>query len=145
MATEGYQLLATGPQKYIDMAIAAAASIRVVDHRPIQLLTDRGGEGLPPGLFTIVTHFDGSGLPGPAAKLAIDQGAVFDRTMYIDTDCILFDDNIEHWWEACRRHPVTMHGTRKTSGEWYKSEIADWCRKFRVPFILKTNTGVMYY
>jgi hypothetical protein len=143
---EGYQVLALGPDRYLRMAVACAVSLRRVDpDRPIQLVTDDPAAAGPYcGLFSEITRFQpAEEIQGPLAKLKMHEHLVFDRTMYIDGDCIAFR-NIEFFWKSLSRRGVAFLGTKRRRGQWYGADISTYCRMLNVPFVVKTNTGFMY-
>jgi hypothetical protein len=141
-ATQGYQILAVGPDRYLEMGVTCAQSLRRIDpKRPIQLVTDRSSYTSP--LFSEITEFRYPELSGPLAKLKLHEHAVFDQTMYIDSDCIAFRD-VEFFWTLLQTQGVALLGTKKTEGKWHGGDLADWCRRFGIPYVVKTNTGFMF-
>ena len=141
-ATQGYQIFALGPDRYLKMAVTCAQSLRRIDpKRPIQLVTDR--PSYASRLFSEVTEFRYPDLAGPLAKLKLHEHLVFDQTMYIDSDCIAFR-SVEFFWNLLQTRGVALLGTKRTEGEWHDGDIGDWCRRFGIPYVVKTNTGFMF-
>ena len=97
MPSQGYQIIATGAERYLTMASACAASLRLFDGtRPIQLVTDRTVEALADhpyrGLFDDITRIADGATRGealdPAAASAIK---VFGTEFYLEAFRLLME------------------------------------------------------
>ena len=140
---QGYQILAFGRRRYLDMAVICAKSLRRVDQRPIQLVTDDLAAARDVRRhFTVITPYRG-GMSGALAKLTMHEHLVFDQTMYIDSDCVAFRD-VDFFWDLLSRDGSVLIGDKKTSGRWYRNNIADWCAHFSIPYVIQTNSGFMF-
>lgn len=145
---QGYQLIATGAEKYLQLAAACAASIRYWDStRPIQLVTDRTDLGDHAPLFDIVTPYTPrAGFEGPAVKLRMFEFGVFDETMFVDADCLMMKPDIGRYWdELSAHHDVTTPGLWKTSGGWYGTTIEAMLKTAGVERLVKMNSGAFYF
>ena len=57
-------------------------------------------------------------------KLWLELYAPYDETLFIDSDSLIAGD-LEHIWTACcHAADVGSVGERKTSGTWYRADIA---------------------
>lgn len=147
MNKQGYQIVALGSDKYLEMALSCALSIRHFDSvRPIQLLTNRND--ISDKYKSIFDHVDvvdfENNLIGPLVKIVSYKYKRFKNTMFVDCDCLMFE-NIDHYWSRLESFNVACLGTKKTSGPWYDSDISDMCSKFDIPYVVKTNSGMLYF
>lgn len=146
MASQGYQLLALGSRRYLEMAAACAMSLRLVDPtRPIQIVTDGAlAENLYADFFDVITRVEFSPeLIGPLAKLKLPEYMAFEETLFVDCDCLAFRQMDPHW-RSLADHDVAFVARIARSGEWYRREISDICRHFDIPYLAQGNSGVLY-
>jgi len=146
---QGYITVALGMQKYVDMAVNLARSIRHYDPiRPICLIHD-GRVSLSAAAREAFDDF--VALPedpeyvGVANKLRLFDATPYDETMYIDADCLLVRDDIDRHWRAAAPTFFTMTGERATAGRWNDLDIAATCREFSIPYLVRMNSGVLYF
>jgi hypothetical protein len=145
---QGYQLIATGAERYLQLAAACAASIRYWDPtRPIQLVTDISELGGHARLFDVVTPYTPrAGFEGPAVKLRMFEFAAFDETMFVDADCLMMKANIgRHWKALSAHHDVTTPGEWRREGGWYGTTIEAMLKQAGVDRLVKMNSGVFYF
>ena len=145
---QGYQLIATGAERYLRLAAACAASIRYWDpSRPIQLVTDIPELGRYAGLFDVVTPYTPrAGFEGPAVKLRMHEFGVFEETMFVDADCLMMKSDIGRYWnDLSAHHDVTTPGLWFTKGGWYGTTIEEMLKVAGVPRLVKMNSGVFYF
>src|SRR5688500_5533863 len=100
---EGYVLVATGPEKYFAMAATAARSIRFYDPgRGICLACDNEAS-IAPGDRPLYDHVvklrDVDRLRGTEHHLYLNRVSPFERTLYVDADCLLANDRIHETWK----------------------------------------------
>lgn len=150
MKSQGYQLIATGPTKYLDLAVRCAASIKYWDpKRRIQLLTDVEPELIAQykGLFDDITPYANSTeFLGPMIKLQMYDYAIYDETMFIDADCLILKGDMDSYWERLSRsYEVTVPGKWSSDGEWYGMQISEMCELANVAKLVKMNSGVLYF
>ncbi len=148
--TEGYQLFATGKERYLELARNCARSLKHWDHsRPVQLVTDlRHCLQLPDTqLFDVVTSFSPrEGYSGPLTKLQMLDHASFDCTMFVDADCLLLKPDIDRWWRQGRAGPgVAIAGNRRGKGPWYGMAIEEMCALAGVDTLVQMNSGAVYF
>jgi len=147
--SEGYVTLATGAQRYFDMAAMFALSARVNDPgRAVCLVTDESST-VPEYadlIFDVVVKMKSSPLHvGCANKIRLHQVAPFQRNMYVDADCLLVKREIDGIWKKARGTSFTMTGDKRTSGKWNQLDIAWACNRFEVPYVVQMNSGVFYW
>jgi hypothetical protein len=125
---EGYVTLAMGSQRYFDIACMLALSLRFHDPaRRICLLHDRH-ISLPAHAAAVFddhveipideTYF------GYANKLRVGPLSPYDRTMFVDADCLLAKDDISRVWSNHTVQFFNMTGDVHTSGQWNALDIA---------------------
>lgn len=127
------------------MAESCAISIRQVDpERKIQIVTDNAERFKSTNIFDVVTPYKHDiSLKGPIIKLKAHEYRVFDRTMFIDCDCIVFR-NVEDYWKEFSGIDFSIVGEKKVSGSWYGTSVADLCARFDIPYVVAMNSGVIY-
>jgi hypothetical protein len=147
--TEGYLLLATGAPKYLDMARNLAASIRVMDGtRRICLVHDGQAQRVPADsrLFDDETLLpDDSRYPGFMKKIQLFETSPYERTMFVDADCLLVKRDVDRHWHIARPFPFAITGGRRTSGEWKGADVADLLRQENAPYLVQMNSGVFCF
>jgi hypothetical protein len=150
MHKQGYQLMAVGQQKYIDIAIHCAASLRYYDQsRPIQLVTDRSAAalGLYAELFDVISPYVANErFKGPMIKVQAYEYAVFDETIFVDADCLLMKGDMDAYWNRLSQdYDVTVPGNWRSKGPWYGMQIEDMCRLADVSRLVQMNSGSFYF
>jgi hypothetical protein len=91
----GVVTIASGPRRYIDMAIALRRSIRVHNPgAPVTLVTDAAAAADPAvrSAFDAVKAFADATVHPLLQKLCVDLYADHEHTLYIDADCLVFGD-----------------------------------------------------
>ncbi|MGF7207277.1 hypothetical protein GGE65_001850 [Skermanella aerolata] len=147
--SEGYILISTGPEKYFDMAIQAAKSMRLFDPmRPICIACDdeRLLDSPKADIFTnkYLIPDDMLHLKGTEFHLFVNRMSPFDRTMYVDADCLIASSRIVAIWEKLKEYHVTFPGIERSSGFW-RLEIPPLIERFGLEFIVQLNGGVFFF
>ncbi|WP_162875420.1 hypothetical protein [Sphingomonas crusticola] len=151
LPTQGYQIIAIGPARYLDLAAACAASLRVFDgSRPIQLVTDRDDAALRDSgyghLFDDFTPAPTDAPAGPIIKLHAYDCAIYDETMFVDADCLLLKRDIDTYWSRLSAdYQATLPGHWRREGQWYGMDIAEMCRLARIARLVQMNSGTFYF
>jgi hypothetical protein len=149
MMDEGYLVLATGPDRYIDMARNLAASLRVMDGtRRICLVHDEHAR-----LDTTDTRFfddysllaDDPLYAGLINKIRVFETSPYRRTMFVDADCLLLKRDIDTYWNMARPYPFAITGARRTSGEWKGADVAHLLKQEGAPYLVQMNSGVFCF
>ncbi len=152
-ATEGYIAIAFDDARYLDIAANLALSVRRVDARPISVLINSAVRFNPAygALFAeVITVADDPALRGAMNKARLFELSPYDRTMYIDADCLLFSPRIEFFWRKYRDHPFAVEGHKQSSGPVFacslgEKDAATLCRLLDLPALAVFNAGVMYF
>jgi hypothetical protein len=148
VGSRGYQLIATGQAKYVDLAAACAASLRIWDGtRPIQLVTDLDLTGYPDrALFDhVTTCVPDPDLFGAMVKLRAYDLSIFDDTMFIDADCLLLKPDMDRHWDDLLARDFAIVGHWRETGEWYDMAVADMCRAAGIARLVQLNSGGMWF
>lgn len=139
--------LATGKKFYFDLAINLARSFVVWNkHAGIDfyIATDLNYE-LPDdlaGYIKIISLKPNQYGLGFSPKIHLDKIAPPGRTLFIDSDCLIFD-NLLNVFERFEGKTVSVVGSHISSGEWF-GNIDIICKKFNLPHIPKFNGGLYY-
>jgi hypothetical protein len=151
--SEGYLVLALDDRRYLELAVNLALSIRRLDTRPVSVAVDPGTEldakhravfdrVIPVGRDPI--------LRGAMNKARLLDLTPYDRTLYVDADCLLFSARIELFWHRYRGHPFVVEGMRQSQGPVFacslgEKDAATLCRDYDLPYVIVFNAGVMYF
>jgi hypothetical protein len=148
--SEGYLLLAVGQQKYADMAINCAASIKLFEDggRPIQLVIDRSihvDEALRRHVDFLDTIEMSHDLPATLNKLRLWELTRFERTLFVDADCLLLKRGMDRHWAKLNKFDFAIPGHESTSGEWYRTDISELLKLSGIAYIVQMNSGVIFF
>ena len=125
MIKDGYLIVATGVEKYLALARNAARSLRHFDRkRGIALLCDREiksmlENGKEPFDYIHELPTD-LGLIGTEIHLYLNQYTPFEKTIYVDSDCLASRSGLDSFWEDLKNYSVTFPGRKLQSGFWRK-------------------------
>jgi len=150
---EGYVAIAFDDPRYLDLAANLALSIRRHDHRPISVLVNAA---VPfnrayAGLFDqVITVANDSTMRGAMNKARLFDLTPYDRTMYVDSDCLLFSPRIEFFWRKYRNHPFAVEGHKQSTGPVFacslgEKDAAILCALLGLESLTVFNAGVMYF
>ncbi|NQT52774.1 class I SAM-dependent methyltransferase, partial [bacterium] len=146
---EGYLTIATGHQRYVELALNLVLSLRHKDSRPVALLHDRAVE-IPPAYQS---HFDilidaeeRCLLPGLDTKLLLQEYSPFERTIFLDADCLLAKWDADRHWEALRGRPFTVVGKVIRRGPYCRfPDVGLLTSRLGLPYMVRHNGGFMYF
>lgn len=148
---EGYVLIASDSQHYLELAVNAACSLRFNDSRPIALLVS-GGVRVPAiyrELFDFVVAFDPEPRVGSmfVKRFDLEKYTPFQRAMHIDADCLLVGNDIDRFWAMFAGKPFGVFAQYQDSGKCYRDQIdIDAIRRAGIAKgVYVTNWGVFYY
>ena len=79
---------------------------------------------------------------GFSPKLHLDKLVSPGQTLFIDSDCLIFE-NLSFIFELFKEKPVSVVGGYISDGEWF-GNIDEICSRFNVPHIPKFNGGIYY-
>src|SRR6185295_16424259 len=69
------------------------------------------------GLFDqVITVADDPAIRGAMNKARLFDITPYDRTLYVDADCLLFSPRIEFFWRKYRGHPFAIEGHTQSTG-----------------------------
>ncbi|MEQ8734999.1 MAG: hypothetical protein RIC29_08750 [Rhodospirillaceae bacterium] len=150
---EGYLLLALHDPRYLDLAANFAISVKRLEPRPVSVVISP--ETPVPEAYTrffdqIIRLEDHPNLRGAMAKTLLFGASPYERTMYIDADCLLFNTKIEFFWRQYRGHPFAVEGRPQKTGPVFACSLgvkdaAVLCQLVNVPELTVFNAGVMYF
>ncbi len=151
--SEGYLVIAFDDSRYLDIAANLALSVQRTDARPISVLLNSKVKFNPAyaALFDQVIEIpDHPGIRGAMNKARLFDHTPYERTMYVDADCLLFSPRIEFFWRKYKGHPFAVEGHKQTQGPVFscslgEKDAAELCRLLSLPYITVFNAGVMYF
>ncbi len=140
-------------QRYLDIAANLALSVRRHDARPISVLINPKIKFNPAytSLFDqVITVPDDPDIKGAMNKLRLFGLTPYQRTMYIDSDCLLFSPRIEFFWRKYRGQAFAVEGHKQSKGPAFGCSLGvkdagELCRLFDLPYITVFNAGVIYF
>lgn len=113
---DGFLTIAYGPPQYVRMALALLASYRrFAPNRPIAVVTDARNVARLTPLFDHVVPIDLSRGHGVVQKLHADLYSPFERTMFVDSDCVFYRSPDE-LWDLYAQGPFVVRGWRYLTG-----------------------------
>jgi hypothetical protein len=146
---EGYLTIATGHQRYVELALNLALSIKLKDRRPIALLHDERVSVPPtyrPYFDVLIEAKSSCLLPGLDTKLLLQTYTPFERTMFVDADCLMAKHDIDRYWQQLREVPFTVVGEIIKRGRYFKfQDVAALIGKMGLPHMIRHNGGFMYF
>ncbi len=150
---EGYIAIALDDRRYFDLAVNLALSLHRCDTRPVSVIVDRAFQptAAEAALFDqIIPAAADPILRGAMNKARLLDLTPYDRTLYVDADCLLFSSRIELFWHRYRGAPFVVEGHRQSSGPAFacslgEKDAAALCRDFGLPYLSVFNAGVMYF
>jgi hypothetical protein len=150
MKEEGYLILATNRQRYIELALNLALSIRLKDDRPICLVKNKELK-LPKSYekyFDIVKDLKlKKGYEGTTNKILLYNQTPFERSMFIDSDCLLVKNDINLIWNFLKDYSVTSIGKITRNGGFYGGKDLKKLQKLIKTDYMITgyNGGIIYF
>lgn len=150
---EGYVVLAFDDARYLDLAVNLALSVRRADIRPISIIVNRAIEVAEPAraLFDqVIVAPDDDTMRGAMNKVRLFGLSPYHRTLYLDSDCLLFSPRIAFFWQKYRGHGFVVEGHRQTKGRVFacslgEKDAAVLCRLLDLPFLSVFNAGAIYF
>lgn len=151
--SEGYVAIAFDDARYLDIAANLALSLRRNDRRPVSVVVNKGLPVNPAytGLFDqIITTPDDPTVRGAMNKARLFDLTPYDRTLYVDADCLLFSPRIEFFWRKYRGQAFAVEGHKQSTGPVFACSLgvkdaATLCTLMNIPFLTVFNAGVMYF
>lgn len=151
--TEGYVVLAFDDSRYVELAVNLALSVRRADTRPISVVVG-GGVTVPdrvrPLFDRVIATPADNALRGAMNKLHLATTSPYDRTLYLDSDCLLFSPRIAFFWQKYRGRGFVVEGHRQSEGPAFACSLGEkdagtLCRLLGIPFLSVFNAGAIYF
>ena len=139
--------IATGKKTYTNMAANLARSFLWWHQNSdiqFQLVTDQPAS-VPADIkdkIQIIEVEPGQLGKGFSAKLQLDNLVCEGKTLFIDSDCLVFGP-LNGVFDKFNNLPVSVVGDYMSTGEWF-GDVTSICKKFNVPRLPKFNGGIYY-
>lgn len=144
VAEKGILIIAQGKQRYIDMAFTIAMSIKLTNpDLQLALVTDSSDDGLKKYYHYIIPIDPAYGI-GFSQKMRMYQYSPFQKTMFIDVDCMIIKD-INFLWEMFNGHEMSVMGKKKKSGPYIGTTIEALKNFYDFDYLPSFNGGVYYF
>jgi hypothetical protein len=139
--------IATGSQVYLRYAVNLARSFALhnkVENTSFHIITDQQCD-LPADLSFVKT----AALPSEAAaegltpKLYLDLLAPTPRSLFLDSDCLVFRD-LQFVFDRFRDRPISVVGVAVADGDWCGPPAAALCSQFGFAAMPRFNGGLYY-
>jgi len=151
--SEGYVAIAFDDNRYLDIAANLALSVQRADSRPISVLINPAVQFNPeytPLFDKVIEVPDHPDIRGAMNKARLYDYTPYERTMYVDADCLLFSSKIEFFWRKYREHAFAVEGHCQTKGPVFSCSLGEkdataLCELLDLPYISVFNAGVMYF
>lgn len=147
----GFVTLAFGHERFLDMAVDCALAIREHHNLPVALLADERLKGLAerdfPGVFTQVLVMPERFGVGAARKFGVAAMSPFERSMFIDSDCLLLR-NVDDLWRESEGSAFRFVGEVLGTHDFRRHHgfpTPYLMRKYRLSRYLKSNSGAFYF
>jgi hypothetical protein len=142
----GILTLAYGKKNFIEQARSLAHSLQLhAPHLPRTLVTDSKDPGIR-NLFTEVITYRPEYGTGVRQKMFLDQYSPYERTLFIDSDCLVLG-NLDSFWSAFEGQHFGVPGFRylqRGSKDPYM-EVDYVLDKFNLTALPKFNGGTYYF
>ncbi len=144
----GILTLAFGPERYIQMAIRLAQSLMLNSpNHPRAIVTDRNKDELSQ-YFDIVIPYKPEYGRNLEQKLHLDLYTPFQRTMYIDSDCLVVK-SLDSIFSMLRGYPLTTSDFHKRFRDYsdpnFEVNVNKVLDYFNIDFIYRFNGGLYYF
>jgi hypothetical protein len=139
--------IATGKKYFVDLAANLARSFlywHTDSNITFQLVTDQA-QSIPADIYDkieIIPIKAGELGAGFSPKLHLDKLASDGQTLFIDSDCLIFE-KLDHLFDRFKGRDVSVVGNYVSNGEWF-GDVDSICRQFNLPHIPKFNGGLYY-
>lgn len=143
MNEEGYMLVATKNPLYLKLARHAARSLKLYDPtRPVAIAVDDVLLPMARGFGDQVVRLKNKrGLMGTEHHLFLNEFSPFERTLYIDCDCLAVSNRLADVWPEIATRHVLFPGQKISEGKW-RVPINRVLKRFQISHIVRNNGGV---
>lgn len=147
----GFVTLATGRERFLEMAVDMVLSLREHTDLPVGLIADRSlseraRRDFAP-VFDEVTLLADRFIDGRVRKFGVAAASPFEETVYIDADSIVLG-SLDHLFDALAEHDVALLGeqlTRDDDENHHGFSTRRLMERFGLERYLKTNSGVFAF
>jgi hypothetical protein len=147
--SHGYVILACDHQRYLDMAVNLARSVRYFDRKRSICLVHNSAISVPVNCRDLFDDYvlleNRPDFVGVMNKARLYELSPYEKSMYLDSDMLLLRSNIDAYWEKLRGQYFNMTGAKRISGNWYGRDIAKIITRFNIPYLVQMNSGVFYF
>src|SRR5690554_6784826 len=141
--SRGILTLAYGAKRYVNMAKVLARSLMLYNNDiPRALVTDSTDPELAK-LYDLLIPLKPAYGSGVRQKLYLDHYSPFEKTLFIDSDCIVVRP-IGELWSFFSEVPFGVAGTEIREGKWYM-DVRSVLDRFGLEVMPKFNGGVYYF
>lgn len=147
----GYQTLAVGDLRFLEMAVDLALSAREHTDLPVALAADeetaRVARDRFAHIFDYVREVDSRFLGDRAAKYGVVDASPFAEGIYLDADALLLG-SLDDRWGPCNGASVALVGEfhdASSTKRHHGFSVDDMVRRYQLPRYLKCNSGVFYF
>ena len=146
---QGYITIATGAQRYVDMAVVLGLSLRTFDPKRAVCLLHDDQVTLPPYVNRIfdktISLVPDERYLGCMNKIRLYEYSPFNQTMFVDADCVLMKTQVDSYWSHCAGMGFTLPGSCRSTGYWGEIDLESTCKRFGCPYIVVMNSGTLYF
>lgn len=147
----GYQTMAVGRVRFLEMAVDMTLSLRAHTSLPVALAADEGLAAYTrtryPHVFDELLVVPQRFLDGRARKFGVAEASPWEETMFVDADCIVLD-SLEYLWSALEYSDLAMVGAQlsRVYDENHHGFSTRWLmERFDLDRYMKTNSGLFCY
>jgi hypothetical protein len=141
--TQGIITIATGRREYIEMAIALGISISLHSPGAATAVISDSHSKLLSRVFDSVIQPPSRKSSGFLLKTSLHELSPFDRTLFVDADCLVVSDIREIFARLCGE-PFVVIGDKIDSGYWF-TDIPKLLSKIGCSALPKFNSGLIYF
>lgn len=142
--SRGILTIATGKQRYIDMAKTLAVSVRLNDPGlKMAIVTDSSDPELSTLFDQIIPHDPSIGT-GIIQKINMYHYSPFDETLFIDADCMVVRP-LGFLFDAFSSLKISVLGKKVYAGNMFGVEIDELKKQFPLEYLLSFNGGTYYF
>ena len=150
-ASRGYLTMAARQERFLEMAVDMALSLREHTELPIGLAADEPLAALAQtryaGVFDRVTLVPRRFRQGRALKYGAAEASPFEETVFVDADCIVLGP-MDDLFDVLASHEMAMTGEHLTPGQdriHHGFSTTSLIRRFGLDTYLKTNSGLFCF
>lgn len=140
----GILIIAQGKQRYLNMAVNIAMSIRYSNPGTLIALVTDNPTNQHEKLYDYIIPIESSLGVGFVQKINMYKYSPFNKTIFIDVDCLVLRD-IDFIWNGMLGKPVGVLGQKVIEGKFIGTSVEALKEKFTFNFLPTFNGGVYYF